>query len=170
MYRKINDYGIIGNLQTIALIAGDGAIDWLCLPAIDSPAVFAALLDDRIGGRFRIQPEEAWDSAAAYRPRTNILVTRFRTRSGAHMELTDFMPLPADKHAPGTVYRRVKVREGEMPLRLAFEPNSTMPAANRSCSSSTTGWSPLPRPPCRRLQGRAGIRHLRKDDRRDGDR
>ncbi len=122
MYRKINDYGIIGNLQTIALIAGDGGIDWLCLPAIDSPAVFAALLDARIGGRFRIQPEEDWDSAAAYRPRTNILVTRFRTRSGARMELTDFMPLPADKHDPGTVYRRVKVREGEMPLRLEFEP------------------------------------------------
>ncbi len=122
MYRRINDYGIIGNLQTIALIADDGSIDWLCLPAIDSPAVFAALLDDRIGGRFRIQPEVPWDSVAAYLPRTNILTTRFRTRSGAQMELTDFMPLPADKHDPGTLYRRIKMRKGTMPLRLAFEP------------------------------------------------
>jgi GH15 family glucan-1,4-alpha-glucosidase len=52
MYKKISDYGIIGNLHSVALVGLDGCIDWLCLPHIDSPSVFAAILDDKKGGYF----------------------------------------------------------------------------------------------------------------------
>ncbi|MBI4562217.1 MAG: glycoside hydrolase family 15 protein, partial [Candidatus Rokubacteria bacterium] len=55
-YRPISDYGVIGNLQTAALIARDGALDWLCLPHFDSPSLFAALLDAEKGGSFRVAP------------------------------------------------------------------------------------------------------------------
>ena len=55
-YQPIENYGIIGNLRTAALVGMDGSIDWLCLPHFDSPSVFAAILDDQKGGRFRIAP------------------------------------------------------------------------------------------------------------------
>ena len=55
-YQPIEDYGIIGDLHTTALVGIDGSIDWLCLPRHDSPSVFAAILDGEKGGRFRISP------------------------------------------------------------------------------------------------------------------
>src|SRR6185295_11146579 len=55
-YQPIENYGIIGNMRTAALVGMDGSIDWLCLPHFDSPSVFAAIMDDRKGGRFRIAP------------------------------------------------------------------------------------------------------------------
>ena len=64
MYKKISDYGVIGNLRSVALVGLDGSIDWLCLPSIDSPSVFGALLDDTKGGRFALTPEEPWDSVS----------------------------------------------------------------------------------------------------------
>lgn len=64
MYKKIGDYGIIGNLQSVALVGKDGSIDWLCFPNIDSPSVFAALLDADDGGFFSITPEGEWDSVS----------------------------------------------------------------------------------------------------------
>src|SRR6056297_1037011 len=79
MYKKIGDYGIIGNSQSVALVGSDGSIDWLCLPSMDSASVFAALLDHDQGGRFAVTPEPAWDSSQHYIPGTNVLVTTFRT-------------------------------------------------------------------------------------------
>ena len=94
MYKTISDYGIIGNLHSVALVGLDGSIDWLCLPHIDASSVFAALLDDKKGGRFSVSPaDEEWDSTAEYMPNTNILFTRFRTRAGV-MQVTDLMPIP----------------------------------------------------------------------------
>ena len=55
-YQPIENYGVIGNMRTAALVGMDGSIDWLCLPHFDSPSVFAAILDDQKGGRFRIAP------------------------------------------------------------------------------------------------------------------
>jgi hypothetical protein len=71
MYKKIGDYGIIGNSQSVALVGRDGSIDWLCLPSMDSASVFAALLDHERGGRFAITPDSAWDSSQHYIPGTN---------------------------------------------------------------------------------------------------
>ncbi len=55
-YQPIENYGIIGDLRSTALVGTDGSIDWLCLPRFDSPSVFAAILDDEKGGRFKIAP------------------------------------------------------------------------------------------------------------------
>src|SRR5438105_2969264 len=76
-YQPIENYGIIGNLRTAALVGMDGSIDWLCWPHFDSPSVFAAILDDRKGGRFRIAPAgENFRHKQFYWPETAILVTR----------------------------------------------------------------------------------------------
>ena len=126
MYKNIGDYGIIGNLHSIALIGLDGSIDWLCLPHIDSPSIFAALLDDNKGGSFSVSPRDDWDSLSEYVPDTNILVTKFRTRSGI-LQLTDFMPIPfggeeelEEQHHE--LYRLVEVLKGEVEVRVAFSP------------------------------------------------
>ncbi|MEN8232144.1 MAG: glycoside hydrolase family 15 protein [Thermodesulfobacteriota bacterium] len=126
MYKKISDYGIIGNLQTIALVALDGSIDWLCFPHIDSPSVFGALLDAGKGGSFCLKPAEPFDSAAEYLHDTNILKTSFRTESGV-MILTDFMAisftgkenLRDDRQA---LYRLIEIEEGEVEVNLTFAP------------------------------------------------
>jgi GH15 family glucan-1,4-alpha-glucosidase len=126
VYKKISDYGIIGNLHSIALIGLDGSIDWLCLPHIDSPSIFAALLDDKKGGRFSISPLDDWDSVAEYIPETNILVTKFRTRTGV-LQVTDFMPIPSggeeeieeERHE---LYRIVEVTKGTLNVGVVFEP------------------------------------------------
>jgi GH15 family glucan-1,4-alpha-glucosidase len=126
MYKKISDYGIIGNLRTVALVGLDGSCDWLCLPFIDSPSVFSALLDDGKGGRFRLQPIGDFDSTAHYEPRTNVLVTRFRTRTGI-LKLTDFMHIPStgpeEKESDHFFfYRHVLIEKGEIGLQLLFQP------------------------------------------------
>ena len=125
MYKKISDYGVIGNLCTVALVGTDGAIDWLCLPHLDSSSVFGALLDDQKGGRFSLAPVGDWDATQAYLPETNILVTRFRTGTGV-LRLTDFMPVASDGRSDRAgqpdLYRLVEVEDGAVTLHLAFEP------------------------------------------------
>jgi GH15 family glucan-1,4-alpha-glucosidase len=92
-YQPIEDYGLIGDLHTVALVGVNGSIDWLCLPRFDSPSVFAAILDDEKGGRFQIAPlDDAVTRKQFYWPETNVLVTRFLAPHGA-AELTDFMPV-----------------------------------------------------------------------------
>jgi hypothetical protein len=126
MYKKISDYGIIGNFNTVALVGNDGSIDWLCLPYIDSPSVFGALLDERKGGRFSISPAAEYDSTAAYVAETNILTTTFRVRGGI-MRLTDFMPVSArsEEHVEREsceIYRLVEVLQGEVEINVLFAP------------------------------------------------
>ncbi len=120
-YKKINDYGIIGNLQTIALVGLDGSIDWFCLPFIDSPSVFGALLDDKKGGRFAITPLGKWESTASYLPDTNILKTSFRTDTG-ELHLRDFMPVLAGPEGKAEVYRCADVTRGSVEIEAIFEP------------------------------------------------
>src|SRR4026208_2090154 len=82
-YAPIEDYGVIGDLHTIALVGKDASIDFLCLPSFDSPSVFAALLDADRGGRFQIAPR--LDDAVhrqLYLPDTNVLLTRFLSETG----------------------------------------------------------------------------------------
>ncbi len=77
-YQPIENYGVIGDLRTAALVGKNGSLDWLCLPHFDSPSVFAALLDDVKGGRFQVEPTcEDVTHKQLYWPDTNILVTRF---------------------------------------------------------------------------------------------
>ncbi|MFQ5735768.1 MAG: glycoside hydrolase family 15 protein [Thermodesulfobacteriota bacterium] len=121
-YKKISDYGIIGNLRTIALVGLDGSIDWLCLPFIDSPSLFGALLDEKKGGRFSITPVGEWSSTASYIPNTNILVTTFRTATG-EMRIRDFMPVLAGHGDTPELYRCVEVTEGRVEVEVAFEPS-----------------------------------------------
>jgi GH15 family glucan-1,4-alpha-glucosidase len=124
MYKKISDYGIIGNLHTVALVGLDGSMDWLCLPYIDSPSVFGALLDHKKGGRFQVRPRGEWDSTAEYLPGTNVLVTRFRTRTGV-LRVTDFMPVLLEEGRGGghhSLYRLVEATEGTVEAEVLFEP------------------------------------------------
>ena len=92
-YQPIENYGVIGNMRTAALVGMDGSIDWLCLPHFDSPSVFAAILDDRKGGRFRIAPaRDHLRHKQYYWPGTNILITRFLHADGVG-EVEDYMPV-----------------------------------------------------------------------------
>ncbi|TVR84605.1 MAG: glycoside hydrolase family 15 protein [Rhodospirillales bacterium] len=124
-YQPIENYGMIGDLHTVALVGINGSIDWLCLPNFASPSVFAAILDDEKGGRFRIAPAiEDVTYKQFYWPETNVLVTRFLTREGA-AELTDFMPLESGASAKRhhhRVVRRLTVNRGELTFRLDCRP------------------------------------------------
>jgi GH15 family glucan-1,4-alpha-glucosidase len=124
-FTPIEEYGVIGNLETCALVSEDGSIDWCCLPFIESPSVFGALLDDERGGRFVIRPETTFESEQQYMTRTNVLQTTFRTDSGS-ATVTDFMPLtdPDSTEQPRirALYRKVTCTEGSVDLGVEFEP------------------------------------------------
>jgi GH15 family glucan-1,4-alpha-glucosidase len=123
-YQPIENYGIIGDLHTTALVGMDGSIDWLCLPHHDSPSVFAAILDAAKGGRFLISPD--MDGATCkqlYWPDTNVLVTRFFTPDGVG-EITDYMPIGASERGRERhrIVRRVEVVRGTMAFRMECTP------------------------------------------------
>ncbi|MFQ6671732.1 MAG: glycoside hydrolase family 15 protein, partial [Candidatus Tectimicrobiota bacterium] len=123
-YLPIENYGVIGDLHTAALVGMNGSIDWLCLPSFDSPSVFGAILDHGKGGRFRIAPRDgAVTCRQLYLPETNVLVTRFLTPDGVG-ELIDFMPIPGASAAEGhhQVIRRIKMVRGEMAFRVECRP------------------------------------------------
>jgi GH15 family glucan-1,4-alpha-glucosidase len=128
VYKRIGEYGVIGNLETAALVGIDGSIDWLCLPSLDSPSLFGALLDAARGGRFAVCPREKYKAEARYLPGTNILQTTFDTAFGRTV-LTDFMPVAAGGSAQGeeenthrSLYRHVEVVSGQAEVVLHFEP------------------------------------------------
>jgi GH15 family glucan-1,4-alpha-glucosidase len=121
-YQPIENYGIIGNLRTAALVGMDGSIDWLCLPHFDSPSVFAAILDDQKGGRFRITPSgDSFRHKQFYWPDTAILVTRFLHDEGVG-EIEDYMPVRGVSAAPDELIRRVRVVRGRVPFHLECRP------------------------------------------------
>ncbi len=126
MYQPIEDYGIIGNMHTAALVSKEGSIDWMCWPRFDSPSVFAAILDDQKGGRFQIAPaSDGFKTQQYYWPDTNVLITRF-LGAGAAGEVIDFMPmLPALPQQPDEarpLVRLVRSTRGTMRFRLACQP------------------------------------------------
>ncbi|MGE3498108.1 MAG: glycoside hydrolase family 15 protein [Candidatus Binatia bacterium] len=123
-YLPIEHYGVIGNMRTAALVGMDGSIDWLCLPLFDSPSVFAAILDDVKGGRFRIAPPSAdgLRHKQFYWPATNVLITRFLHPDGI-AELEDYMPVDgAGGDTADQIVRRVRVVRGQIPLCLQCRP------------------------------------------------
>jgi len=123
-YPAIADHGLIGDLQTAALVATDGTIDWFCAPRFDSPSVFASLLDDRRGGRFAITaPSARTVTKQMYLPDTAILVTRYLTEGGV-AEVQDFMPIhdphiATDRHH---LVRAVVGIRGKIELEARIEP------------------------------------------------
>ncbi len=115
MSNRIEDYGLIGDCETAALVGRDGSIDWLCWPAFDSDACFAAILGNERNGRWRIAPaEDIVKTTRRYRDSTLILQTRFETASGI-IELIDFMPPRG--HASDVV-RLVRGIRGRIKLRM----------------------------------------------------
>jgi GH15 family glucan-1,4-alpha-glucosidase len=112
---RIEDYGLIGDCETAALVGRDGSIDWLCWPAFDSDACFAGLLGTHEHGRWRIAPEgDIKNTSRRYRDNTLILETRFETADGA-VDLIDFMP-PRGKASD--VVRLVRGVRGRMKMRM----------------------------------------------------
>jgi GH15 family glucan-1,4-alpha-glucosidase len=123
-YQPIENYGIIGNMHTAALVGIDGSIDWFCFPRFDSPSVFAAILDRAKGGHFKIAPlARGITRKQFYWPDTNVLVTRFLSPDGVG-QITDFMPVGVAADAPGYhwLVRSVTVVRGTMTFRLACCP------------------------------------------------
>lgn len=122
MYRPIENYGLIGNMRTAALVGDDGSMDWLCLPHFDSPSVFAAILDDEKGGRFRITAvDEDIRSRQFYWPETNVLVTRFLCPDGI-AELIDFMPVGGRYAEHNLIVRAITGMSGEISVRVDCRP------------------------------------------------
>jgi len=106
-YPLIADHGLVGDLQTAALIAKDGTVDWFCAPRFDSPSVFGALLDAGQGGHCRVRlHDDAFEVRQLYFPDTAALVTRFMTEAGVG-EVVDFMPLTG--RAPAASHRLVRL-------------------------------------------------------------
>jgi GH15 family glucan-1,4-alpha-glucosidase len=123
-YQPIENYGIIGNMRTVALVGMNGSIDWYCYPRFDSPSIFGALLDDNKGGRFQISPVgKGVRFKQLYLPSTNILVTRFLLPDGI-AELEDFMPvgLPSDSPWAQHLCRRIRCVKGEVKMSLVCRP------------------------------------------------
>ena len=116
-YPAIDDHGLIGDLRTCALVAGDGTVDWFCPGRFDAPSVFGAVLDRERGGAFRIWVEGA-TSSQSYVPRSAVLVTRFETADGGVGEVVDFM-VPDEARAARTpaetvLYRIVRAVAGDV--------------------------------------------------------
>jgi GH15 family glucan-1,4-alpha-glucosidase len=131
-YAPIREYAAIGDGRTLALVARDGAIDWLPLPNLDSPSVFGAILDAERGGRFVLEPEVPFTATRRYAPETNLLETTFTTEDGA-VRVTDALLF----HDPGLAGERELVRHveglaGSTPMRWRVEPRFGYAAAQTS--------------------------------------
>lgn len=121
MQPRLDDYGLIGDLRTAALVSRSGSVDWWCLPHFASPSVFARLLDWERGGHQSIVPLERHEARQTYLPSTGILDTTFRLSRGRTLRLLDFMPIVAPEPAtrPSLLVRIVEASGG--PVRVGIE-------------------------------------------------
>ncbi|HZC36675.1 MAG TPA: glycoside hydrolase family 15 protein, partial [Chthoniobacterales bacterium] len=125
-FMPIENYGVIGNLETVALVGIDGSIDFCCFPQFDSPSIFASLLDAQKGGRFSIAPVlQNSRPKQSYLPNTNILLTRFLSPDGV-AEVVDFMPVPEavgpEEQSSSRIVRRAKCIRGEVRFQMFCQP------------------------------------------------
>ncbi len=133
--QPIENYGVIGDLHTIALVGRNGSIDFMAFPTFDSPTVFAALLDMDRGGRFCIAPTlDQLRERQLYLPDTNVLLTRFMAGEGM-AEISDFMPVEEVGHAHNLV-RQVKTIRGEVTFRVHCEPRFDYARARHSVTAN----------------------------------
>src|ERR1700733_8058774 len=139
-YPNISDHGLIGDLQTAALVTTDGTIDFFCCPRFDSPSVFASLLDAEHGGHFKIAPAtDDYVTKQLYFPDTAMLMTRFMTADGVG-EVLDFMPVieggPTDRHR---IVRKLKVARGTMQFHVDLQPRFDYGRAEHTIELSDVG-------------------------------
>ncbi|SHN13079.1 glycoside hydrolase family 15 protein [Chitinophaga sp. CF418] len=129
-YQRIENYGIIGNLETVALVSLTGSIDFMCFPRFDSPTIFAALLDSTKGGYFSVEPElKDYTSKQLYIPGTAILLTRYFSDCGI-AELTDYMPIAdVQKENDCTIVRKIKTIRGNITFKVNCVPRFDYGAA-----------------------------------------
>lgn len=138
-YQPIENYGVIGNMRTTALVGMNGSIDWFCFPYFDSPSVFASILDDKKGGYFKIVPvTERITHKQFYWPETNVLVTRFLSPDGVG-EIIDYMPVPVPEKEYGQLIRFVKVVRGAMSFKMKCCPAFNYARDNHE-TEITPGW------------------------------
>ncbi|MEJ2367977.1 MAG: glycoside hydrolase family 15 protein [Acidobacteriota bacterium] len=121
-FHRLEDYGILGNLETCALVSRFGSLDWCCFPQLESPSVFAALLDPDSGGHFSVAPAEPFHSVQSYLYHTNVVQTDFSTGRGL-VRLLDFMPVTHDGRPRNrSIFRKVTCLNGTMDLAVDFSP------------------------------------------------
>jgi GH15 family glucan-1,4-alpha-glucosidase len=124
---KIQDYAIIGNGRSAALISNRGSLDWLCWPRFDSASIFGAILDAKTGGYWSIRPTGASTIRRQYIDNTNVLETTFSTGSGK-MVVTDFMPVTSEEEKKRRLWpeheiiRQTRCDEGETSIVVDFDP------------------------------------------------
>ncbi|WP_412468386.1 glycoside hydrolase family 15 protein [Pedobacter sp. KLB.chiD] len=121
-FQPIENYGVIGNLKTVALVSLKGSIDFLCVPKFDSPTVFASMLDSEKGGYFSVEPQlENFTSKQLYLPGTAVLLTRFFAEHGI-AELSDYMPLSKETDFPSAIVRQIKSIRGNITFKVFCVP------------------------------------------------
>ena len=148
-YKRIDDYGLIGNMHGSALVSSDGSIDWCCMPRFDSPAFISRILDSNKDGFYRLAPAKISSSIRRYLPNTNVLETSFTASTGTGV-LIDFMPVhrhvvmprePLEVTDSQRVVRILHCTKGRLDFEMdcypKFDYGTIVPHA--SLSSPTTG-------------------------------
>jgi GH15 family glucan-1,4-alpha-glucosidase len=147
LYTPIEDYAIIGDCRSAALVSREGSLDWLCWPRFDSPSLFAALLDPERGGRFSISAAEVVDVQRHYEPDSNVLVTDFSTSKG-RLRLTDLFFAASEDYKrrhflpQAMIIRRVECLEGEVTLDVEISPRPDFGRSRpRLRQAGTNAWT-----------------------------
>ena len=119
------NYGVVGNCKSAALVSENGSVEWMCLPAFNSPSIFAKLMDEKTGGSFEILVDNNYTIKQSYIRKTNILVTQY-TNGNDRFEIIDFMPRYimnyTEHYAPPDLIRYVKYKSGTPIFKVLYNP------------------------------------------------